>query len=120
MQNLLAGDGGALGECRVEALDQFAIRLEPAQDRGPIAAHLLGLGDRHTHLRLERGRTPVPEKLLAPCEIEQGGRVTSQRCPRQAKRAPTPIRERACGLMAARACALTVAGEPRVREEPRT
>src|SRR5262249_29597330 len=71
-------------------------------------------------LHLERGRAPIPEKLLAPCEIEQRRRVAPQGRPGAAKGAPTPIRERPGGRVAARARAVTVAGEPHVGEEPGT
>jgi hypothetical protein len=103
-----------------DLLDQHIVPLEPPQDRCPVAAHFLRFRDRHPHLRLERGRPPVPEEMLAPGEVPQRRRVASQGCARKSKRPPATIRERPLWPMAARTRAIALAGETGVREQALT
>ena len=105
---------------RSELAGERVVTLEPPHDRGPVAAHLLRLLDRHAHLRLERGRAAVPEELLAPGEVPERRRVAPQGRARERERAPPPVRERPVGIVAAGAGAIASARQAHVREQPRT
>ena len=108
-----------LRECGADPSGEVGVLAEPAQGFRPITAHLLGLLDRHSHLRFQRRRAPIPEKLLAPGQVPQRGRVAPQGRSRDRPRAPAPVREVPFGPMTTGARALAVAGKARVDEEPR-
>ena len=101
----------------MEFADEPVVPAEPAQDRRPVAAHLLGLLDRHAHLRLQRGRAAVPEEMLAPGQVPQRRRVAPQGRARERACASAAVRERPLRPVAAGARAVALAGEPRVGEQ---
>ena len=113
------GHGWCVGEGEPELIGKGGIRFEPPQNDRPVAAHLVGGLDRHAHLRLQRGRTTIPEELLAPGQIPKRRRIAAQRRAGERARLPAAVGEGALGPVATGAGMPAGAGQARVGEKLR-